>query len=950
MKDGKVAKLNELPDGGWSADVAYDDGTFDHSVLPKHIAAIEGSEYNRVNFGSGTEAEINGQTVRAGDSIQFGPLSAQNGNSVNAKVDDVIRNRNPLDPNPDSWVIEATTDTGQRVTLTQERVGGNLTRIETTDDVPQHPGAKPLTINQKADVSHAYVATPGSQIVATDQIVPTRIASAADVQQEIARLSQNGEQRPPLLTTRRIDGKHELLERPEALDAARATGMTHLPVREARLPRGRALRKIDEAAESRRQAIARDDNPHDRGLLAGLKRAHEIVRNGGDQADIVAEASLRKGTRLSEFDEGYQVGLRQAWHEVDQAIKEAHLIPYATPRGSEQRYLEGVRIAGQQHPGSGGLWGWFHKKQGHDEVREPVVVGKLPVGGSGVTAEDAEGVRWHVRRRPGDLALQVRQHTADHWQEPAAGHAAGLVIVKSGPISEFSPGLHGTGHSQAAQQTLAGVSGVSSQFVERPFVPTQLKAHGPTRRALVRAPDGSQFRVEWAKEPGMMYLDAKTGKGYEQTPQPIKVEELPHGLVLTGFAPEQSYLPPAPPKPITDDGGQVTTTTPAGGSNGAMFAEDKAGTEWLVKTYRGDENRIATELLANSIYRELGITVPEAGELHFDGKVALGYPLLDGEEQKWDDPHPELGEGFMADALLANWDVVGLAQDNILWDPDGHPIRLDQGGTLSFRAMGDPKPFGPVPTEVWTMNQPNGQAFGRMLITPESKQAGAAHIAQVLTPERIDALVDAAPYKDGKMREKVREALHARVAWMGSYAAGEVSEPKPLAGHDAGIALAQRQAGMDLTPEEHLAATAWGEGWHTVVNDALRTKQPFNQASKEQKFLEKAMGSLTRAKQTKLTDAVEAWLTLPKTTLPNGGAGTVVGKTLHDPGFTNLSLHDPGEGTRVRVLISPGKSVLYLRGLPETPMPADAPELVLPRGSRIRIMASTDGVLDGVLV
>ena len=229
----------------------------------------------------------------------------------------------------------------------------------------------------------------------------------------------------------------------------------------------------------------------------------------------------------------------------------------------------------------------------------------------------------------------------------------------------------------------------------------------------------------------------------------------------------------APPADVWDDHGTVKLMGAAGGSNGARFAEAKDGTRWLVKAYRGHRDKVATELLANAVYRRMGVKVPEAGTLQFGGKPALAYPLLDGEVRRWEGEDETLAEGFMVDALVANWDVVGLEMDNVLWSPEGEPFRVDQGGTFEFRAQGSPKPYGPVPSEVWTMAGPLGQAFGTMALTPEGKRAGAARIAATLDDDAVDGLADAAPFEDGAMRERVRAMLKARVAWMGRYADGD---------------------------------------------------------------------------------------------------------------------------------------------------------------------------------
>jgi len=46
-----------------------------------------------------------------------------------------------------------------------------------------------------------------------------------------------------------------------------------------------------------------------------------------------------------------------------------------------------------------------------------------------------------------------------------------------------------------------------------------------------------------------------------------------------------------------------------------------------------------------------------------------------------------LQKDFAADALLSNWDVIGVTADNIVGN-DGKVYRVDNGGALEFRAQG----------------------------------------------------------------------------------------------------------------------------------------------------------------------------------------------------------------------------------------------------------------------
>jgi hypothetical protein len=224
----------------------------------------------------------------------------------------------------------------------------------------------------------------------------------------------------------------------------------------------------------------------------------------------------------------------------------------------------------------------------------------------------------------------------------------------------------------------------------------------------------------------------------------------------------------------------------AGGSNGARWATAPDGRRWLVKTYKGNEDRVATELLANAVYREMGARVPRAGRIRLhNGKSALAYPALEGKpdphvfQRRGARPSAEVGRHYMTDALLANWDVAGLEDDNILWGPDGAPFRVDQGGTLEFRAQGARKDFGPIPHEVTTMLQPGGQGRRSSFVTAKGLRSQAAEISRTLTPERIDALVRAAGFRDRKMADRVRRNLRLRVHWMGEFAAGRTGLPVP---------------------------------------------------------------------------------------------------------------------------------------------------------------------------
>jgi len=105
--------------------------------------------------------------------------------------------------------------------------------------------------------------------------------------------------------------------------------------------------------------------------------------------------------------------------------------------------------------------------------------------------------------------------------------------------------------------------------------------------------------------------------------------------------------------------------------------------------------------------------VPRARLVERDGttfKIAEfvdGTLLRDLSGKKLTAAHAELRKHFASDALLGSWDVIGLGDDNIIVDKAGKVWRIDNGGSLLFRAQGAPKPLGNFLDELWTMRDAN---------------------------------------------------------------------------------------------------------------------------------------------------------------------------------------------------------------------------------------------------
>lgn len=134
---------------------------------------------------------------------------------------------------------------------------------------------------------------------------------------------------------------------------------------------------------------------------------------------------------------------------------------------------------------------------------------------------------------------------------------------------------------------------------------------------------------------------------------------------------------------------ELTADKKLGGSGDAALYTDKDGNKFVVKSERkGSEGQIEQEVAVDNIYRAMGFNTPASKVI--DGKKVSafvdGLPLglIGGNIGE------EMQKGFVLDALLGNWDVVGQNKDNVLVT-DSKVYRIDNGGSLNYRAQGSSK-------------------------------------------------------------------------------------------------------------------------------------------------------------------------------------------------------------------------------------------------------------------
>jgi SPP1 gp7 family putative phage head morphogenesis protein len=193
--------------------------------------------------------------------------------------------------------------------------------------------------------------------------------------------------------------------------------------------------------------------------------------------------------------------------------------------------------------------------------------------------------------------------------------------------------------------------------------------------------------------------------------------------------PHVELKPKPTPKGFPQDVSALKMVSALGGSTGAKLMQDATGKKFVVK--RGaSADHILEEASADALYQALGVRVPAYQVYNTpEGpvKVAEYIPNAKTLREVLDKGTPadvkkvkqQLQKDFAADVLLSNWDVVGMNADNILVDEKGNAWRVDNGGSLRFRAQGGRKTeLTEYPTELWSLrskeNEQAAAVFGSM--------------------------------------------------------------------------------------------------------------------------------------------------------------------------------------------------------------------------------------------
>lgn len=265
----------------------------------------------------------------------------------------------------------------------------------------------------------------------------------------------------------------------------------------------------------------------------------------------------------------------------------------------------------------------------------------------------------------------------------------------------------------------------------------------------------------------------------------------------------------------------------AGGTQGGRWYQDETGQQWFGKGYSGSTERVEGEHLANQLYRMFGVSAPETKIATVDGVRTMMSKEIPGTSTRSvaDLNKSDIAGGFVIDAWLGNRDVLGTGLDNVLLS-GGKAHRIDNGGSLIWRAMGEPKDFGAEVAELSGMRGKrfrSGEVFGTLSEDDVAKQLRqfSQHYGQ--NRAAIDQLIDQSGLSNAA-KKKIRDGLHSRAEWL----MRQVPVAAPVANGDflpvpeKRYTEQRKEFASKLTPEEDKAVDVYTSSTYKDLNRALR--------------------------------------------------------------------------------------------------------------------------------
>lgn len=243
------------------------------------------------------------------------------------------------------------------------------------------------------------------------------------------------------------------------------------------------------------------------------------------------------------------------------------------------------------------------------------------------------------------------------------------------------------------------------------------------------------------------------------------------------------------------------------GSNpGGVYQDPNTGQKYYVKQTQSPDHA-KNELLAARLYQLAGaptLNYHPVGDkdvaTEWDELKATNADQLTAAQKK------VARKDFATHAWLANWDAVGLSNDNIGVNSKGVPVSLDLGGSLKYRAKGGAKgaAFGDTVPEWNTLRDPSknptSAAFFKDM-TKEEIAESASRVAKIKDQDIRDA-IKAAGYSGAEAEELTEKLIMRRddVIKRSKEEFAQKSQFKISSGNEPSI---------DVAPPIHKSNSAW---------------------------------------------------------------------------------------------------------------------------------------------
>jgi hypothetical protein len=341
-----------------------------------------------------------------------------------------------------------------------------------------------------------------------------------------------------------------------------------------------------------------------------------------------------------------------------------------------------------------------------------------------------------------------------------------------------------------------------------------------------------------------------------------KAQKLYAKAAQLGYEPDPGTTPAqaeataaAPPEPTSTFGSIPIKTAEwekigiqKGSVSGGIYSDPHGGVgggAWYIKTPK-TEAHVNADLLSNALYKMAGVAVSEEAKTILEGKFAVASKLISNtktlaqaSDLQKQAAHQALREGFAVDVWLGNRDVIGEGFDNVLVQ-GFQTYRIDQGGTLMYRAQGETKEFGPEPNEISTMrmNSINAQTASVFATITDAELSASIDKVLAIPDSHIKNAVVAHGFGN-----QLANTLIDRKAWLAEYqkklnvpgasptppppapAPAQAAQPKPTA---AELEKAKKVGPFYPAPTSEMgkaAVKAFNEKWATKVPEPHELEQ-----------------------------------------------------------------------------------------------------------------------------